>query len=234
MPDSKELARKRRSEQFVKTQAALPEDQRLENLSDLALPSERVFALGTIDRHDSARRWFQEFMEDCQPDLYDPKYFETHGSPLYKPETFKAYAVYLSRSRRGLINDKPTVRTILDILATLFTQIERKRRCQMLKADKQDVKNFVENDLKNQEGLTTAILDKPLALANDTSYILSVLCSTTYLATFTNMRIVLNMALYINLMIDAAGRGGDMLFTPGKHQHKKYFSSSSTQANLVH
>jgi hypothetical protein len=69
------------------------------------------------------------------------------------------------------------------------------------------------------------MLVKPVALADDTSYILSVLCSTSYLATFTNMRVALNMMLYINLMIDAARRGGDMLLSPGEHQHEKYFSS---------
>jgi hypothetical protein len=190
--------------------------------------------LGTMYKHDSACRRFQEFLEDCQPDLYDPKYFETQGGLLYKPETSKAYAVYLSQSRHGLSNEKPTVRSILDILNTLFTQIERKRRCQMLKTDKQDAKNFVENDLKNQEGLTTAMLVKPVALADDTSYILSALCSTSYLATFTNMRTALNMTLYINLMIDATGRGGDMLRSPGEHRHESTFHLGSTRANLVH
>jgi len=208
--------RKERLERFTKAQAALPEAQRLENRTDLALPSVRAYAYSTNYQHEAACRWFQEFMEACQPELYDQKYFETQGEVMYRPETFKAYTVYLSQTRSGRINDKPSVNTILSMISILFTQIQKKRRCVLLPADKDDVKNFIRNALKNQEGLTTAMLVKPVAFAEDTSYLFSVLYSTAYLATFSEMRIVLNLSLYINLMIDAAGRGGDMLFSPGE------------------
>lgn len=137
---------------------------------------------------------------------------------MYRPETFKAYTVYLSQTRSGRINDKISVNTILSMISILSTQIQKKRRCVLLQADKDDVKNFITNALKNQEGLTTAMLVKPVAFAEDTSYLFSVLYSVAYLATFSEMRIVLNISLYINLMIDAAGRGGDMLFSPGEWQ----------------
>jgi hypothetical protein len=182
MPRSAEGMHKVRAERFAKTQAALPEAQRLENRTDLALTSERVFAISTERNHEAARRWFQEYMKDCQPELYDSTYFETRGGSIYMLETFKAYAVYLSQTGVGLINDKLTVRTIQTILRDLFVQIERRRSCQFLKADKEDVKNFVENDLKNQEGLTTAMLSKPVVFAEYTFYILSVLYSRDFTA----------------------------------------------------
>jgi hypothetical protein len=225
MPKSEEAMRKLRSERFARAQAALPEAQRLNNRTDLALRSEKAFAFGTRYRYGAACKWFQQFMEDCHPELYDPKYFETEGGPIYTTETFKAYAVYLSQTKGGRINDKPKVNTIIATLRTLFLLIERRRYCSIPKVHKEDVENFVTDALKDQEGLTTASLAKPLALVEDTSHILSVLYSPAYLATFADMRIVFNMTLFINLMIDAAGRGGDMLFNRGEQQHGKYFSS---------
>lgn len=150
-------------------------------------------------------------MKDNLPDQYNEKYFETRGPAIYPPSVFKSYAVYLAQSRPGRINTKIAVTSIISILSQLFTQIERQRRCQLLKVDKDDVQTFVRYDLKDQEGLTTAMLAKPLATAEDTSYIFSVLYSPSYLVTFLEMRIVFNITLFINLMVDAANRGGDML-----------------------
>jgi hypothetical protein len=111
------------------------------------------------------------------------------------------------------------------MLGILWVQIERNRRSPFLKADKEDIRNFVRTDLKEQEGLTNAMLMKPLAMTEDTSYIFKLLYSTAYLATFLEMRIVFNITLFINLMVDAANRGGDMLDNPGEFRpvFEKYF-----------
>jgi hypothetical protein len=183
----------------------------LENRTDLEAVSVQEYAHYTKYKHASARAWFQEFMKDNLPDQYNEKYFETRGPAIYPPSVFKSYAVYLAQSRPGRINTKIAVTSIISILSQLFTQIERQRRCQLLKVDKDDVQTFVRYDLKDQEGLTTAMLAKPLATAEDTSYIFSVLYSPSYLVTFLEMRIVFNITLFINLMVDAANRGGDML-----------------------
>jgi hypothetical protein len=120
-------------------------------------------------------------MKDYIPEQYNEKYFETRGPAIYPPSVFKSYAVYLAQSRPGRINTKIAVTSITSMLGELFTQIERQRHCQILKVDKDDVKTFVCHDLKDQEGLTTAMLAKPLATAEDTRYIFSVLYSPSYL-----------------------------------------------------
>jgi hypothetical protein len=86
----------------------------------------------------------------------------------------------------------------------------------------------VRHDLKDQEGLTTAMLVKPLATAESTRYIFSVLYSPSYLVTFLEMRIVFNITLFINLMVDVANRGGDMLDNPGKFTLSPLINVSSS------
>jgi hypothetical protein len=158
---------------------------------------------------------------------YDEKYFTTRGPVIYTPAIFKSYAVYLAQSRDGRINNKISVSSIVHTIGGLFTQIQKQRRCAIPKLDKDDVINFMRTDLKNQEGLTTAMLVKPVATAEDTRYIFSVLYSPSYLVTFPDMRIVFNITLFINLMVDAANRGGDMLDNPGE------FASCSSQSAVA-
>jgi hypothetical protein len=223
MPPPKKSAADKRRERFNEKQASLPESQRLANRTDLELESTKALAFSTKYHHRASKIWFQEFIREHKPDFYDPHYFEITGPLVYGPATFKAYCVYLAQSRTGKINGKLAIQTILSILGKLWTQIQRSRRCQFPAYEKDDVKDFIRNDLKSQEGLTSAMLTKPIAFTNDTSHVFSVLYSPDYLATFSEMRIVFNITLYINLMIDAANRGGDMLHNPGMLE--KYFLS---------
>jgi hypothetical protein len=172
MPKTAEDKRKEHVKCFAKAQAALPEDQRLENWTDLATPSKRAFVFSTMYSHKVAHRWCQEFMQEYQPKLYDQKYFDTQGCPLYKPENFKTYSVCLEQTKTSCTNDKLAISTIVATVRNLFVQVERKRRCQILKLDKEVVTNFIQSNLRNQEGLTTATLVKPFALAGYVTYAL--------------------------------------------------------------
>ena len=119
----------KRREQFVKTQSLLQEEDRQENRRDLTSHSEKPQSEKHKIRNKARRAWFQEYMELCKPELYDPNYFATHGEPLYPIDIFKGYAVYLAQSQEGKIAEKPTVSTILATMKNLLAQIERDRRC---------------------------------------------------------------------------------------------------------
>jgi hypothetical protein len=165
-------------------------------------------------------------MQKNMPHLYDEDYFQTRGSVMCPSSVFKSYAVYIAQSRPGHISGKIAISSLIGMLEGLWRQIERHRRCQLIRADKGDVRNFVRTGLKEQEGLATAMHVKPLAMAEDTSYVFSVLYSAAYLPTFCDIRIVFNITLFIKLMVDAANRGGDMLDNPGKSHlvcFEKYF-----------
>jgi hypothetical protein len=88
------------------------------------------------------------------------------------------------------------------------------------------------NNRKHQEGLAPLMLGKPVALAEFTSFLLSILYLIPYLTTFENMRIVFNITLSINLMIDAAGRGEEMPFNRGEPRKGSLISRAT--ANHTH
>jgi hypothetical protein len=212
MPRNKETLAAQRRERFADAQAALPEEERLENRSDLALPASRAYSIGTQRVHRDTEQFFQEFMELTQPTLYDPAYFKTRGPVIYTAEVFKAYCVYLAQTREGRISSKISVHTIISYLATLFGLIGLRRQSAVDRGLAAEVRAFASNDLKEQEGLSFAKWPKPVALHDDTTIVFSVLFSPSYLATFADMRLALNTALFINIMIDCAGRGGDIAF----------------------
>jgi hypothetical protein len=155
---------------------------------------------------------FLEFLQTCKPDLYDPTYFDQQGPLLYGPEVFKALAVFLAQSRTGRIISKIKVRSLMDFMGSLFGTIRRKRKCAIEQHLRDNIMNFINGELKDQEGLTTAMHVKALAMPDDTSTVFANLYAPAYLATFMSMRDVLNLTLYINLMIDTASRGSDLLY----------------------
>ena len=89
------------SQQIRKSPGVSPKDRRLDNRADIALVSQREYSFAAACTHEAARRLFQGLMEQCQLELYDPKYFKSRGDVVYKAETFKAYAVYLSDSHKN-------------------------------------------------------------------------------------------------------------------------------------
>jgi len=233
MPSSAAQKRAQREARFAAKQASLPQIERLENRADLEERSQKTYAFSTAYQHRLSKAWFLEFVQLTSPNDFDPNYFEKEG-PLPTPGLIKRYAVYLSQSRVGRINDKISAPSILHMIKQLLTQFERHRRRDFVKADRTDIYNYIRHDLVKQEGLTTLMKPKPICLSEDTTYIMSVLYSPAYLATFSHMRNVLNITLYINLMIDSAGRGGDILHTRGMVFFFFFFSSSSFERNFFY
>ncbi|CAG7558411.1 unnamed protein product [Fusarium equiseti] len=78
---------------------------------------------------------------------------------------------------------------------------------------------FISNDLATQEGLSTAMKSKLSANSEDFSYIVSRLFDAQCLNTFGNMRQVLNLTLYLMLIVDTCGRGGEFVLNAARPKH---------------
>ncbi|KAI0190467.1 hypothetical protein EV127DRAFT_495163 [Xylaria flabelliformis] len=87
-----------------------------------------------------------------------------------------------------------------------------------------DVFKFVNNELIEQEGLSTAMRPKAVAHSEDLTYLLNRLYDSQYLDTFHDMQMVLNLSLYMCLLVDTCGRGGELAWntTRPKHMHLKW------------
>ena len=142
---------KRMTRIFAINQDKLSKSKGLDHRKDLKNVSRRGLTFFTSYQYRAAREWFQKFLQICKSNLYDSTYFEIQSDVLYDSDIFKTYCVYVSQSRIGQINAKPSVSIISHMMNIIWRQIELSRRCQLRLIDKENVKNFVQNELKNQK-----------------------------------------------------------------------------------
>lgn len=214
-------AAEKRSARFKKAQAALTPEQLAEQDRQNRTVSMKPVVSTTAYELKMARRWFAEFMKDIYPWVdVDASYF-TPGASAPDMVILKEYGRYLVRSRVGRINDKLSVNTVQHYMAMIISIIQR--ICQhpawIISPMRAQIRDFVRGDLVAQEGVRTTMHTKAVAHSEDVTFILSMLYSPHYLNTFSNMRTVLNLTLYILLMIDLCGRGADIARHPLRPEH---------------
>ncbi len=77
-----------------------------------------------------------------------------------------------------------------------------------------ELRNFVRDDLVKQEAIRTVMHVKAVAHSEDVAFLLSMLYKPSYLNTFGSVRTVLNLTLYMLLVIDLCGHGGEIARNP--------------------
>jgi hypothetical protein len=219
MPTKNALARAAR---FREAQATLTPDELEEQQRQNRTPSERPIAHTYAYLLRTAVTWFSEFMEDQHPKVANVELsFFTEGAPLSGLTLLGEYARYLVRSRVGRINEKLSVSTVLSYMNCVISVM--KRRCRHSNAAIQDtqheIRKFVQYHLRSQEGITSEMQIKSVAHADDVTFILSKLYEPTYLNSFGSMRVVLNLTLFILLVIDLCGRGGEIAHNHLRPKH---------------
>ena len=209
----------KRMARFEAAQAALsPEQLELQAQQNRTSSKPKLSKL-TILEHEKSEQWFREFMQHQHPDVDVDQTFFTPGNAVNLTfPVFKEYARYLSRSRLGQLSEKPTVMTIRYYTSMIMEIVERKSLSRLYHIRK-EVHDFVGNELAEQEGLQRLMHPKAVAFSADVTFILSKMYEPQFLATFSNMRTVLNLTLYINLIIDLCGRGGEIARHPLKEKH---------------
>ena len=209
----------KRAARFEASQAQLtPEELEVQTDQNRALSEKQLSPL-TVKEYEKAQTWFTEFMSHQHPEVNVERTFFTPGAAesLSFP-IFKEYARYLCRSRQGQLSDRLSVKTVQYYMAMCIGIIERRSKRRLLEI-RHEVSNFIISDLARQEGLRRQMWTKGVAFTHDVTFILDKLYEPQYLASFRNMRVVLNLTLYINLVIDLCGRGGEIARHPLKREH---------------
>lgn len=129
------------------------------------------------------------------------------------------YDRYLSRSRVGISGGALAVRTVTGYINSCLSVMERNSERQWNPELRHTLGLFVSNDLATREGLSTAMRPKLSANSEDVSYIVSRLFDAQCLNTFGNMRQVLNLTLYLMLIVDTCGRGGEFVLNAARPKH---------------
>ncbi|KAH7179549.1 uncharacterized protein B0J16DRAFT_347172 [Fusarium flagelliforme] len=128
------------------------------------------------------------------------------------------YARYLARSRVGKSGGAIAVGTVIGYINSCLTAMQRDGTT-MESCATPHLRIIFLNDLVTQEGLSTAMRPKLPANSEDVTYIVPRLFDAQYLNTFGNMRQVLNLTLYLMLIVDTCGRGGEFVLNPARPKH---------------
>lgn len=214
---------KQRNARFEAAQAQLSAQELQTQKAQNEAWSLRALAITSLREQETAKRWLEEFVQHQHPGKDVIHCFDADRNNRQLPPIsfFREYARYLARSRMGKLSDKVTVRTLQHYLLVLFNTINRQgryRESELLNYRSQ-LNNFISNDLLHQEGLPTIAHEKTVAYSEDLTFIIKSLYSPSYLKSFSNMRLVLNLNLYLVLLIDLCGRGAEIARHPLRPKH---------------
>lgn len=211
----------KRSARFKKAQAALTPQQLAKQDQQNRAPSIAPIVQITAEELKMARRWFSEFMDDLYPDTDTEATYFTPGADIPDTTILKEYARYLARSRVGRISDKLSVNSMQHYMGMIISIMQRSchHPSQEMTPMRTEIRNFIRSDLVQQEGISTKMHVKTVAHTEDVTRVLSNLYNPQYLITFSSMRTVLNLTLYILLMVDICGRGCDIARHPQRESH---------------
>ncbi|KAI1059224.1 hypothetical protein LB507_003665 [Fusarium sp. FIESC RH6] len=195
-----------------------PEELRTQKEQNEAIP-QRLLSHTYEQIFKSARKWFMEFMEDQHPEIQAETAYFQPGCAEPDRILMQEYARYIARSRVGLYGGPLAVNTVIGYINSCISVMERDSKRQFNPELRQTLGRFISNNLVTQEGLSTAMKPKLSANSEDVSYIMSRLFDAQYLNTFGNMRQVLNLTLYLMLIVDSCGRGGEFVLNPARPKH---------------
>ncbi|OBT90547.1 hypothetical protein VE02_00995 [Pseudogymnoascus sp. 03VT05] len=199
-----------RLERFREAEAALEnESLRLENRNDLHVTHQRHRMDSTLEQHRAAKRWFIEYLQMQTPNLDPQRYFNA-DHPAPDRVLLKKYAIFMALSRVGNIADTISVQTLLNYIRLLFVVFKIDRGRRLCKDLTDDIQAYIYNDMTKEYHLSREHWKKPVAHSEDLSYLISILYTPDYIGTLSNMRQLLNITIFLNIMVDTGSRGGDI------------------------
>lgn len=208
-----------RRAKFAAAQAELTLEQLEEQKKQNRTPSNPNWAATTVTMNQYAKRWFIEFLEDQHPDIdAEASYFKP-GSRAPSQDLLKEYARYLARSREGFVAEKISARTIQIYIESLFIVLQHEAQHVSLGNLRRELYLFTRSNLVKEEDISTKSRPKPLVHGNDLTFIVSQLYNPEFLLRFKEMRTPLNLNLFMLLIVDLGGRGGEIAHNPKRPEH---------------
>ncbi|CZS92504.1 uncharacterized protein RAG0_03112 [Rhynchosporium agropyri] len=158
---------------------------------------------------------FKDFIRLVGPDdprvhVKDPeRYFDVDAQHL-SLGLVKLFTIYLARTSAGRLDDRIISSTVRGYISHTLCAIYRSSggRKQLDAVDMSQVHAYI-NQLQCEGELSSRIRVKPVATKNDLDILIAIISSDAYAFRLTGVRPILILALYINLYVDACGRGSD-------------------------
>ncbi|KAF4636083.1 hypothetical protein G7Y89_g2010 [Cudoniella acicularis] len=164
--------------------------------------------------HIAVKR-FREFLEIIGPKdprikVTDPQKYFSLGAQLFSLEIIKLFTLYLARTSSGMLDDRITVKTVQGYISNTISAAYRCTGKKQLEPEERK-QVFVYIGVLGHDGeLSNKVRPKHVATSNDLDLLVDAAFSDAYSLSVKSIRVVLNMALYMNLFVDVCGRGSDL------------------------
>ena len=142
--------------------------------------------------------------------MTDPKTYFAPGACHFSLELVKLFTLYLARTSTGKLEERVTATTVRHYISqTLAAAYRCTGRRQLGPEDLEQVFIYIKV-LERDRELSNKVRSKPVALANDLDLLIEAAFSDAYHLKVRSIRGPLNLALYLNLLVDCCGRGSDL------------------------
>ena len=214
----------KRAAKLTAIEAAKAPEDRLINRKDFDIPVTELFTAKHQRYHNNIKRCFMEFLIHpdvhlCSSEEEAEKYFRPNGTPF----TMRVCRMWLEGKatvRVGLVNDKLTIRTMLDHMYALQGSARQAGN----PMDDEIVSNctaWIYSSLLSRELVTTAKRQKHFVIHGDMTLLTQAIFSVEFIATLEITRTPLLMGLYLNLFLDCNSQPGELL--DGSDEDNKIF-----------
>lgn len=140
----------------------------------------------------------------------DPQEYFCLGTQLFSLELMKLFILYLARTSAGTLDEKITVRTMRGYIAhTISAAYRCTGKKQLDNEERKQVYVYIDSLVRDGE-LSNKMRVKPVSTRNDLDLLIDAVFSDAFSLGVQSIRVVLNLALYMNLFVDVCGRGSDL------------------------
>jgi hypothetical protein len=210
----REAAQNKRLKQHQENESNRPEDKRLLTRKDLDDIAVRFVCAATLHAYAYIVRWFEQFTTEVLglPVETAHQYFQRGGS-LPTLKVIRQFLFFLADGGCGARGGK-VARITIEGYATSFFGVLRYCNRPHDRDTREQIYLWIRYNLTDELELQKGqILSKPVAYATDVTLILSKLYSPLGLRGCMSMRLVLNMSMFINFMVDTCGRAHEIVST---------------------
>jgi hypothetical protein len=140
----------------------------------------------------------------------DPKMYFSLGAHHFSLELIRLFLLFLARTSSGMLDERITAKTMQSYNANTIAAAYRcTGKKQLYPEEKEQVYVYIKA-LERDSELSTKVRFKHVAMNNDLDLLIDAVFSDAYNINVLSIRVVLIMALYMNLFVDSCGRGSDL------------------------
>jgi hypothetical protein len=208
-----------RKQRFKEAEASKSAEERFMNRDDFEDHINKTMSAARLTSIEQMKTWFVEFAshDDIQlcTELDAVQFFEKSGKVITL-KIARQFFEYLATSRVGIIVSPITGQKHLHVntlLGYLYLLVSAAKRCQNpIDRDVVDrTHDWIRYKLDEKKLINRHSEFKHVSMPGDVTTLLHTIFSVKYMATLRNTREVLNLSLVVNMLVDCAGRVGELV-----------------------